>query len=91
MFRVPGQVVAPTLIGPFGYADFAASATYSATMVGVLDRNAKARSFAIENTLDEAIAEQVIWLFDSTLHTYTNSGSGQRLADANGTAINAYA
>lgn len=93
MFRLPTPqgLPAPALIGTFGYADFAAGATYNAIMSPVLHRNASARSFIIANTLNEAITGQTFWLFDSTQSTLSNSGSGQSLADANGTASQAYA
>lgn len=79
------------LIGTFGYADFTASGTYSAVMTAVLHRNAKARSFVIANSLNEALTSQTFWLFDSSLDTLANAGSGQSLSDANGTASQAYA
>ncbi|PSR33032.1 MAG: hypothetical protein C7B46_11560 [Sulfobacillus benefaciens] len=84
VFKVPGQVTAPTLIGTFGYADFAADATYSANMVGDLHRNAKQRSFIISNTLNEAITEVVMYLFDSTQDANNNAAGGMNYTDSGG-------
>lgn len=92
MFPVAGpHAGAPRLIGTFSYSDFTASGTYAATMVGELNRQAVARSFIIANTMDEAITSLTFWLFDSTLDTYSNSGSGQSFADSNGVKNGAYA
>ncbi|POB11425.1 hypothetical protein [Sulfobacillus sp. hq2] len=92
LFPVGSQAVAspPKQIGSASYTDLTASSTYQLVMVGVLNRSARARSFIVENSTNEAFESVTFIPFDSTYDALNNTAGGQSYEDSGGIAASGY-
>lgn len=85
---LPDTVHGPTLIAEIPYTAFAASTLYRMNYTGVLQRNAKARTFSLVNTMNEALTIEQVRFYDSTTPSgavplsYGQTDDGPTSADA---------
>ena len=70
----PLTAAPPTLLLTVPYSDFTASSDYFFTLSGVLHRNARARSFVIYNSMNEALTGTGFDLEDSAIKVGAPSG-----------------
>lgn len=66
LMNVYSTAGAPVLLATIPYSQFTASTTKYTTLLSVLTRNVKARTFIITNTTDQPLSSLSMFMYDST-------------------------
>lgn len=89
---VPLTADPPKLIVSIPYTDFdGTTTTTQLDALAVLSRNARHRTFTIENSTDQTLSSVVVWLWDSTLKTSDPQnlyGNGTSIGGDTGAGLN---